>query len=85
MSCNATWVGVACAPRVQHRCPAHVSAPPPLSLSLSVAVEFSEFVIGFDLGDIAMFSGTPSLLEELVPGLRYRFQVPDAQDGTTDA
>ena len=49
------------------------------------AVEFSEFVIGFDLGDINMLSGTPAMLEELVPGLRYRFQVPDARDGTTDA
>ena len=48
-------------------------------------VEFSEFVHGFDLGDVSILSGFPTNLTTLVPGLRYRFEVAEAEDGPGDA
>jgi len=48
------------------------------------AVEFSEFVLGFDLGDILLESGYPTNLVERTPGRRYTFEVGNATDGLTN-
>ena len=54
-------------------------------VTVRTTVEFSEFVHGFDLGDVSILSGFPTNLTTLVPGLRYRFEVAEAEDGPGDA